>query len=209
MKIKGFNDTIQWYNANATSYANSIQNIQPKDQIDDFISLLPQKALILDAGCAAGRDSRIIHEKGKKVIGIDLSRELIKIAKKKSPEIQFIEGNFLNLPFEDNYFDGIWAHASLLHFESTDEVIKSLQEFYRVLKTGGGVIHISVKEKKDKKFNIVIDSLSKHKRFFQYFTEDEMTGYMEKTGFQIINLLHMPDQADRKEVSWIIILARK
>jgi len=169
---------------------------------------LPQKALILDAGCAAGRDSRIIHEKGKKVIGIDLSKELIKIARKNNPEIQFVEGNFLQLPFEDNHFDGIWAHASILHFESTNEVIKSLQEFYRVLKTGG-VIHIFVKEKRDKKFDVVIDSLSRHERFFQYFTENEMTDYMKKTGFKIIKLLHLSDQADRKEIIWILILARK
>ncbi|MFA5136197.1 MAG: class I SAM-dependent methyltransferase [Patescibacteria group bacterium] len=208
MKIKGFNDTIQWYNSNAASYASSIQNIPSKDQIDDFISLLPQGALILDAGCASGRDSKIMHEKGKKVIGIDLSTELIKIAKKNNPEIQFVEGNFLHLPFEDDHFDGIWSHASLLHFESIDEVLKSLREFHRVLKTEG-VIHIFVKEKKDKKFDVVTDSLSHHDRFFQYFTEDEMSEYMKKTGFKIIKLLHTSDPGGRKEVSWILILARK
>lgn len=208
MKIKGFNDTIQWYNSNATLYANAIQNIPSKDQIDDFISHLPQDALILDAGCASGRDSKIIYDKGYKIIGIDLSTELIKIAESNYSNIQFIEGNFLQLPFKNNHFDGIWSHASLLHFESTVEVVKSLQEFYRVLKSGG-VIHIFVKEKKDKKFDIVTDSLSNHKRFFQYFTEGEITNYMKKTGFKIIKSIHTLDPGGRKEVNWILILARK
>lgn len=208
MKIKGFKDTIQWYNSNASTYANSIQNIPSKDQIEDFVSLLPAQALVLDAGCASGRDSKIMYDKGCKVTGIDISIELINIAKKNYPNIQFIEGNFLDLPFEDNSFDGVWSHASLLHFESTGEVLKSLQEFHRVLKSGG-IIHVFVKEKKDKKFDVVTDSLSNHDRFFQYFTEDEINEYMKKTGFRITKLLHTSDPGGRKEVNWILILAKK
>jgi len=46
------------------------------------------------------------------------------IARTTYPEIKFVEGNFLNLPFADQSFDGIWAHASLLHLETVKAVEK-------------------------------------------------------------------------------------
>ena len=70
-------------------------------------------------------------------IGIDLSKSLIEIARNKHPDIEFRQGNILNLPFEDESFDGVWAHASLVHLETTEEVVRALREFNRVLKPGG------------------------------------------------------------------------
>jgi len=42
MKIKGFQDTINWYNKNARKYAQSLENIPNIDQIDDFIKQIPK-----------------------------------------------------------------------------------------------------------------------------------------------------------------------
>lgn len=126
MKIVGFQDTIDWYNQNALDYSNSIQDLVSYDQIEEFIKHLPNNSKVLDAGCAAGRDTKIINDRGFKTIGLDISKELIKIAKQKYPDIEFIEGNLLELPFADNYFGGVWAHASLLHFETVRDFIKTL-----------------------------------------------------------------------------------
>ncbi|TAL52767.1 MAG: class I SAM-dependent methyltransferase, partial [Nanoarchaeota archaeon] len=130
MKIRGFEDTINWYDKNAESYTKAIQNYSSFDELNEFVSLLPKKAIVLDAGCAAGRDAAVMKRGGIKPIGIDLSSNLIKIAKKRYPKIKFIQGNFLKLPFEIGSFDGVWTHASLLHFDSVKDVKKALSEFY-------------------------------------------------------------------------------
>lgn len=63
MKVKGFKDTIAWYNQNAEQYAKANANIADLDQIDEFSNLLPRGATVLDAGYAAGRDSNLLRKK--------------------------------------------------------------------------------------------------------------------------------------------------
>ena len=212
MKIKGFQDTINWYNQNATKYSRSILNYVSLDQLKEFTDLISFKR-ILDAGCAAGRDSKILSENGLNVTGIDISLELVKIAKKNNPNIAFIKGDFLDLPFEKNSFGGIWAHASLLHLETIEDVKKALVEFYRVLKTKG-IIHIIVKAQlKGKKFTVVSDKLSKHNRFFQYFTSQEVESLTKQAGFKKIKLEQYKEidknSKGRNNVEWIYYLGKK
>ena len=213
MQIKGFRDTINWYNQNAQVYSKSILNYSSPEQIDEFVKLVPKSTKVLDAGCASGRDSKLLLDKEISVIGIDLSSELIKIAKKNYPDIKFVEGNFLNLPFIDKMFGGIWAHASLLHFENTEDVFKALSEFYRVLMKNG-IIHVLVKAQTTiNKYNIVIDKLSKHNRFFQFFTKEEIKDLLQRSSFKIIKLEHYREidknPNGRPEVEWIVCLGKK
>jgi len=213
MKIKGFKNTIDWYDKNAEQYSKAIQNLSSPEQIDEFTKLLSKNAKVLDAGCAAGRDSKLLADEGLNVIGIDLSPQLIKIAKEKFSKIEFLKGNFLKLPFPEKSFDGIWAHASLLHFDSLTEVKKALGEFFRVLKPRG-IIHVLVKAKTGReKFVVVSDKVSKHKRFFQFFTKDEVQSLLEQTGFEIIKTEQYQETERnpkrRSEVEWILCLARK
>lgn len=208
MKIKGFADTIKWYDQNAKQYADLSYKVTPKDLIKKFIELLPQNPKILDAGCGAGKDSKVFNELGIGVTGIDLSKGLINEAKRRNPTVNFIEGNFLNTPFNNNYFDGIWAHASLVHLETINNVKKALNEFYRVLKVGG-ILHIYVKAQVGKnKTEVVKDTLSKHNRFFRYYTEDELEKLLNEN-FKIIEIEMQNDLHGRKDVKWVALFAKK
>ena len=207
-KIKGLNDTIAWYNANAQIYSANIEDMPSLDYLDKFSNKVGRGGFVLDAGCASGRDTNLLRVRNLHAIGIDLSNSLLEIARQRYPDLEFNEGNFLDLPFQDNLFHGIWAHASLLHLESTEDVIKALLEFNRVLKRGG-VIHIFVKQQLGKeKTSVVSDKLSGHDRFFQWFTKNEINRLMEKTHYLILEIEDdIPDQAGRPEVKWIRVLA--
>jgi ubiquinone/menaquinone biosynthesis C-methylase UbiE len=209
MNVKGFEDTIEWYNQNARSYAQSIENLASLEQIDEFARLLPKNANVLDAGCGGGRDTNLLKDRGVNATGIDLSHGLIDVARQKYPSINFVEGNFLNLPFEEKTFDGVWAHASLLHLETREDVESVLREFFRVLKQGG-ILHIFVKAQTGaEKTAVVTDTLSKHDRFFQYFTEDEISSLLRASGFKNIEIRQCEDPGGRPEVKWILSLSRK
>lgn len=209
-EIKGFWDTINWYNANAKQYASSLEIVPNLDLLDRFVSVIGKDQKVLDAGCAGGRDCILLKNRGLKPVGVDLSESLLEIARKKYPDIQFEYANFLNLPFKNKTFDGVWAHASLLHLETTEDVCKALNEFYRVLKQKG-IIFISVKQQRgQKKTSVVWDKLSGHKRFFQWFTKEEIRSILEQTGFQIEEIHdEYKDLAGRGNVKWIFALARK
>ena len=63
---------------------------------DKFVSLLAENDLVLDVGCGAGTKSKYLIGKGLEVVGIDFSKEMIKIAKKEVPA-----GRFMVLDLDD------------------------------------------------------------------------------------------------------------
>ncbi|MCX6179893.1 MAG: bifunctional demethylmenaquinone methyltransferase/2-methoxy-6-polyprenyl-1,4-benzoquinol methylase UbiE [Chlorobiales bacterium] len=76
---------------------------------------------------------------GAKVTALDLSPEMLAIAKKKYPHITFIEGYAEKLPFKDASFDVVSAGFGVRNFE---DLGKGMREFYRVLKPGGHALII-------------------------------------------------------------------
>lgn len=51
------------------------------NSLKKFIKLLPGKAKVLDVGCGGGQDSKFLTESGYTVFGIDVSKDMIKLAK--------------------------------------------------------------------------------------------------------------------------------
>lgn len=101
---------------------------------------LPRAAKILDAGCGEGPVSLYLAEKfGYEVTGIDLLETHINIANENKDNIglnnvTFKVGDFSDIDYPDNYFDGVCIIEALVH--SPDYRI-TLAEVYRVLKPGG------------------------------------------------------------------------
>jgi ubiquinone/menaquinone biosynthesis C-methylase UbiE len=184
VRVSGFQDTIAWYDQNAGQYAEVNAPLADIDQIEELSSLLPPSAAVLDAGCAAGRDSELFRQKGFQVTGVDISGGLIGVGRQQFPEVNFVQANFLELPFPDQSYDAIWAHQSLLHLETQDDVRKALSEFHRVLRPEGKLLVLVKAQTGGDKTAVVADSLSGHNRFFQYFTKDEMQTLLTQAGFQ-------------------------
>mgnify|MGYP001241385725 CR=1 FL=1 len=95
---------------------------------------------VLDVATGTGDVAFSIKKKYKtEITGLDLSINMLEIAKKKANkykfnDIIFIEGDAENLPFEDNSFDKVVISYGL---RNLGDVEKGLKEFYRVLKPGG------------------------------------------------------------------------
>ncbi|MGF1487204.1 MAG: bifunctional demethylmenaquinone methyltransferase/2-methoxy-6-polyprenyl-1,4-benzoquinol methylase UbiE [Prochloraceae cyanobacterium] len=95
-------------------------------------------AKVLDICCGSG-DLTVLLAKnvGKegKAIGLDFSKEQLAIAKNRNFRyaIDWIEGDALNLPFDDNYFDCITMGYGL---RNVVNISQCLREVYRVLKPG-------------------------------------------------------------------------
>lgn len=102
----------------------------------------PKGARILDIGCGMGREAFCLHNEGFKVIGIDISEEVIEPAKrfalKNNIGIEFLVTNGLDLSFEDNSFDVviIWSQTFGLFYGEKNK-LRILNECKRVLKNGG------------------------------------------------------------------------
>ncbi|MGK7886751.1 MAG: bifunctional demethylmenaquinone methyltransferase/2-methoxy-6-polyprenyl-1,4-benzoquinol methylase UbiE [Crocosphaera sp.] len=99
----------------------------------------------LDICCGSGDLSQLLARKvGKtgKVIGLDFSQELLAIAAQRAYDkyptlpLEWIQGDALNLPFEDNTFDCATMGYGL---RNVTDISRSLQEIHRVLKPSAKV----------------------------------------------------------------------
>lgn len=97
--------------------------------------------LVLDCGCGPGTITAGFAKrltKGK-VFGIDIEPSQLELAQKNIASqnlrnVEFHQGDILNLPFEDNTFDLVYTNAVVCQLEKYNDAIR---ELYRVVKPGG------------------------------------------------------------------------
>lgn len=94
-------------------------------------------AYALEIGCGTGVFTRKIYETTRcNIIAIDISEDLLKIAKEKLSEIDFRIGDAMNLDFHENTFDVVFGSSVLHHLDME----KAYKEILRVLKPGGRIV---------------------------------------------------------------------
>lgn len=98
--------------------------------------------MILDLGSGSGRDSKYFHDRGYEVVAIDPSLAMCS-ATKKYAGVEVINCKANEIEWVD-YFDGIWASASLLHVPYA-EMKATLYTVMRALKPNG-IMYFSVKK---------------------------------------------------------------
>ncbi|AFU06259.1 putative methyltransferase [Nocardia brasiliensis ATCC 700358] len=91
---------------------------------------------VADIGCGPGRLTTHLAGLGVDVRGIDLSPEMIRIARRQYPQLSFEVGSMERLALADNSLGGILAWYSLIHLPP-ERVPGVLNEFYRVLEPEG------------------------------------------------------------------------
>ncbi|WP_027409790.1 class I SAM-dependent methyltransferase [Anoxybacteroides tepidamans] len=96
---------------------------------------IPKGSEVADLGCGDGYGAWKLCQSGYRVVGVDLSREMIEKAKARGEHesLRFIQGDLTNLPFADETFSGAMAINSL---EWTQKPLKALNEMRRILKQG-------------------------------------------------------------------------
>ncbi|MDN6967438.1 class I SAM-dependent methyltransferase [Oenococcus sp. UCMA 17063] len=93
---------------------------------------------LLDVGCANGRLLGLLGKQAKIIgTGIDISGEMISIAKQNYPEYRFVCASSEKIPFKNEQFDYIICSASFHHFLDPVYFLNSIKKF---LKTDGRLI---------------------------------------------------------------------
>ena len=92
---------------------------------------------ILDIAAGTGSSSRPLVDKGAEVTALDFSHGMIEQGRKQNKNINFVQGDALKLPFEDNSFDVTTISFGLRNTSNTE---KALKEALRVTKDGGRIV---------------------------------------------------------------------
>jgi ubiquinone/menaquinone biosynthesis C-methylase UbiE len=171
---------------------------------------------ILDFGCGNGRLLELFA--GKKIVykGVDISQNLLELAKKKYPENKKdfirISSDELSLPFSDKNFNSVYSVATFHHLPGKTYRKRVVRELYRVMKPEGWIIitvwnlwqkkyrrHLyknwlkklggrSKMDWNDCRINFTDNTGKVFARYHHAFTKKELMGLFREAGFNIIEV---------------------
>jgi SAM-dependent methyltransferase len=93
---------------------------------------------ILDVGCGTGLYCKIFNEMGFQPTGLDFSKTAIGKAKQKYPNLEFLVGDALNLPFGPSSFDVILSYGcSVVSTHEVSKIQEYIHHLMKFIKPGG------------------------------------------------------------------------
>ncbi len=105
----------------------------------DFVGPIRGKR-VLDIGCGEGYNTRFFAQRGAQVVGVDLSKEMIRLAQEEENKtklgIRYFNASWTDLSIFEEEFDIILSTMALMDGPGYEEALK---EFYRVLKNDGAL----------------------------------------------------------------------
>lgn len=134
MSKKHFDAQAKEYDHKETMYYSKFPKLSCRDVAQRLKNHDYEK--LLDVGCGTGFLIELLQkQKEAEYYGLDLSPEMIKIAKAKFDDsIHLVVGTADKLPYPDNFFDVVCCIQSFHHYPYPR---KAMDEVYRVLKPGG------------------------------------------------------------------------
>lgn len=133
--------TLTFYDEEAATYASKARPDSMPASFDRFVAALPETASVLDLGSGDGHYAAALESLGCTVTAMDGSKGLAEIASRRlSNPVRIARFDQLE---DVNAFDGVWAHASLLHapLECLPDLFSRIHRSLR----DGGIFHASFK----------------------------------------------------------------
>jgi ubiquinone/menaquinone biosynthesis C-methylase UbiE len=96
---------------------------------------------VLDLGCGAGRHCVLLANSGFEVIGIDISKTALKIARRwlrkdKLGNVALVRAAMTNLPLKDSCLGAVIS-ISVIHHALKKDIVTAVNEIYRILRRDG------------------------------------------------------------------------
>ncbi len=129
--------TAEGYDAWASHYDEPNDLVEMEQPVvREILASLPT-GTALDAACGTGRHAAYLASLGHTVIGVDISPEMLAVARSKVPGSDFREGDLHELPVPGQHVDLVVCALALTHVPDLAPV---LAEFVRVLRPGGHLV---------------------------------------------------------------------
>ncbi len=115
-------------------WAEMADQNQTEKQVKFLKNHLEQSMIVLDVACGTGRHIIPLSQQGYRMVGLDVSLNLLRIAKQRSKETQLVRGDMRFLPFKAEAFGAaISVDTSFGYLLTEVEDRASLVEIKRVL----------------------------------------------------------------------------
>jgi cyclopropane fatty-acyl-phospholipid synthase-like methyltransferase len=175
------------YDKVASAYLASRDRLKSGKYIQQLLKYLPKNSIILDLGCGAGVPvDDVLLKAGHQVIGLDISREQIKLAGKLCPRGQFIVGDIQDLEMGQYEVQAVVSFYTIFHVSRNKQ--QDLLEVMASFLPKGGMMLVTMG---DREFEGAHD-LHGAPMWSSQFGTTKNRKMVESVGFRIIT-----DELDR------------
>ncbi len=109
----------------------------PWPEVREFLEAVPRGARLVDVGAGSGRYLKVEEARGLALVGIDVSRGQLAVARREAPAAHLVRADARALPVRAEAADAVMLVAVVHHLERREERIAALAEARRVLKPRG------------------------------------------------------------------------
>ncbi len=196
--------TIQVYETQCDTYVGAWTRPRYRvpPHLDTWRRLLPARGTVLDLGCGLGQDSRYLQRKRYRVVGIDMTRAFLCLARTRGPRLPLIRADLLRLPFAARSFDGVWAAASLIHVPKT-HFVPGMRRLRDVVKPGG-ILGATIAHGTGSGFFV---NQWMRGRFLAKWHKQELQRAVERAGWEVMALRVVANR--ERKGRWLNLLARR
>jgi ubiquinone/menaquinone biosynthesis C-methylase UbiE len=150
--------------------------------------------VILDLGCGPGVHSDFIRRMtGNPVVGVDLSRGMLRCARERNADVDLVMMDVRNLALRDSCCVGVWS-SCMVHHIPRNEIPRLFGEMHRVSKPGG-IVYVIMNSgtfegvERDRLFSYGIEP-----RFISSLDATEAARSFESTGFEVLSVKESSDE---------------
>ena len=193
--------TLAHYNRNAESFWEGTRDHDVSQNREALLATMigPGPFRILDFGCGPGRDLQAFSDLGHQAIGLDGAERFVELARRYSGCEVWLQ-DFLRLHLPAEYFDGIFANASLFHVPSL-ELPRVLHELWVALKPGGVLFSSNPRGKNEEGWS--------GERYGVYYDYTTWSDLVTAAGFSEITHYYRPPGLPREQQPWLASVWRK
>lgn len=195
--------TIAEYQATAASFRDGTWNHDVSQNQQALVAAMPRNpGRILDFGCGPGRDLVTFRAGGHEVIGLDATPAFVAMAQQASG-CEVWQQNFLNLDLPAQFFDGIFANASLLHVPQV-EMTRVLDDLQQSLVPNGAIV-MSLARGSGEGF---VDRAT-GQRYTSYWEYATIAPLIEQADLTIVHHYYRPPGLPQAMQSWLVVVAKR
>jgi SAM-dependent methyltransferase len=193
--------TLEHYNANAERFWKGTRDHDVSQNLNALLEHLTGAGpfRILDFGCGPGRDLKAFKDLGHEVIGLDGAEHFVELARRYGG-CEVWHQDFLRLELPPEYFDGIFANASLFHVP-TQELSRVLKELRATLKPGGILFSSNPRGENEEGWS--------GERYGVYLDYEHWSEFVLAAGFREITHYYRPTGLPRDQQPWLASVWRK
>lgn len=197
------------YDACAAEYGSSRKS-ETGDEVRALVERLEDGASVLDIGCGAGVPISRTLSRRFRVTGVDVSSEMVKLARRNVPAGEFICQDVMSVDFADGSFDAVVAFYMIFHLprEEHESLFRKIRQWLKP----GGYLLCTLSRQDDPAYTE--DDFLGETMFWSNYALPRSLTTLEKVGFEVVEVgstaagWQVEDEAAREEHPLVLVRKR-